>query len=225
MQIVNKIDELIKNLNDLRPTISDDNDVTEKKFTELLKLSMGTLAGEQSDFDNSPSKKDKKNEHLIPTWVNPDYKYDPNNPRKPNMRELMEAITGKSVEEIYAEPSEKWKTISSNVSEALYGVIGSNKDTRDWHAIMAADDILLAAKEATGKMYEPKVAINSHYDDGGMLTGQTAVLKDKNEKVLRTIPTDIDLAEETLKKFGALRLRYRQTYSLKLLQTHLIKIY
>ena len=59
MQIVNKIDELIKNLNDLRPTISDDNDVTEKKF-RVTEIIYGYISREQSDFDNSPQKKIKK---------------------------------------------------------------------------------------------------------------------------------------------------------------------
>ena len=30
----------------------------------------------------------------IPAWVDPDYSYDPSNPRKPNMREMMELIAG-----------------------------------------------------------------------------------------------------------------------------------
>lgn len=38
-------------------------------------------------------------------------------------------------------------------SSTLYGVIGSNNDLRDWSAIMAADDPLLAARQATGALY------------------------------------------------------------------------
>ena len=45
----------------------------------------------------------RKIENGIPSWVDPDYGYDPQNPRKPNMRELMEAISGKDVEDLYAE--------------------------------------------------------------------------------------------------------------------------
>lgn len=38
-------------------------------------------------------------------------------------------------------------------SSTLYGVIGSNQDLRDWNAIMAVDDPLLAARQATGALY------------------------------------------------------------------------
>jgi hypothetical protein len=54
----------------------------------------------------------KKSVDKIPSWVDPDYGYDPQNPRKPNMRELMEAMSGKNVEDLYAEPNENWQKIS-----------------------------------------------------------------------------------------------------------------
>ena len=37
---------------------------------------------------------------LITSWVDPDYGIDVEKSRKPNMRELIEAISGKSVEEL-----------------------------------------------------------------------------------------------------------------------------
>ena len=43
-------------------------------------------------------------------------------------------------------------------SSTLYGVIGSNQDLRDWNAIMAADDPLLAARQATGALYASDLA-------------------------------------------------------------------
>ena len=39
--------------------------------------------------------------NTIPDWVDPDYGYDPANPRKPNMREFTEIIAGMSIEELY----------------------------------------------------------------------------------------------------------------------------
>jgi hypothetical protein len=38
-------------------------------------------------------------------------------------------------------------------SDMLYGVIGSNQDTRNWNSIMAASDPLAAARQATNAMY------------------------------------------------------------------------
>ena len=56
----------------------------------------------------------------------------------PNMREFMEA-TG------VTDPNE--------ASNLLYGVVGSNKDTRDWGSIMSSADPVAAAKAATAQMY------------------------------------------------------------------------
>jgi len=72
------------------------------------------------------------NSNNIPDWVNPDYGYDPNNPRNPNAREVAEALGGKPLEEM---TSEERASFSSQASELLYGVVGSNTDTRDWNAI------------------------------------------------------------------------------------------
>ena len=99
----------------------------------------------------------------IPAWVDPDYGYDPANPRKPNMREMMELIAGKSVEEIYAS-GEDYSDISSMASSLIYGVVGSNTDTRDFVAItnaatdtttgqIDADKFVAATQIATSQMY------------------------------------------------------------------------
>ena len=42
---------------------------------------------------------------------------------------------------------------SQDASELIYGVVGSNTDVRDWTAIMASDDPITAARQATGQMY------------------------------------------------------------------------
>jgi len=77
----------------------------------------------------------------IPSWVDPAYGYNPANPRKPNMREMMNA--GLS---------------TKDASEMLYGVVGANTDTRNWDSIMASDNILSAAQQATGQMYSNDAA-------------------------------------------------------------------
>ena len=139
----------------------------------------------------------------IPDWVDMDYGYDTANPRKPNMRELMEALSGRSVEEMYADPSSNWQDISRQASDLLYGVVGSNEDTRDWLSIMSSDDIVGAARKATGAMYEPVIDIASEYSDQGVLLDQVAVLKDKSGNVLRSLSEHIESASETLNNFGA----------------------
>jgi len=139
----------------------------------------------------------------IPDWVDMDYGYDTANPRKPNMRELMEALSGRSVEDMYADPSSNWQDISRQASDLLYGVVGSNEDTRDWLSIMSSDDIVGAARKATGAMYEPVIDIASEYSDQGVLLDQVAVLKDKSGSVLRSLSEHIESASETLNNFGA----------------------
>ena len=100
----------------------------------------------------------------VPAWVDPDYGYDPANPRKPNMREMMEALSGRTVEELYADPDSNWQDISRKASDILYGVVGSNQDTRNFNAIMDAgidpntgtyngNRIEAAAGVATSQMY------------------------------------------------------------------------
>ena len=40
-----------------------------------------------------------------------------------------------------------------DASEIIYGVVGSNTDVRDWTAIMASNDPISVARQATGQMY------------------------------------------------------------------------
>jgi hypothetical protein len=146
---------------------------------------------------------EQKKRDLTPYWVDPNYGYDPQNPRKPNMLELMKAISGKSSEELYSSADISWDQINQSASQILYGVVGSNKDTRDWSSIMAAENTLAAAQIETGKMYEPKVDIESILNDDGEILDQIAILKDKNENTLQVLPEDISSAEEILRNYGA----------------------
>ena len=129
--------------------------------------------------------------------------YDPNNPRKPNMRELMEAMSGKNIEDLYNNREENWQKISRQASQMLYGVVGANEDTRDWQSIMGSNDILKEAREQTGAMYKPEVDVQSQLNDEGILTEQIAVIKDNKGNILTSLPSDIIAAEETLINFGA----------------------
>ena len=57
--------------------------------------------------------------------------------KKPSVKELM-GFTNMSFED---------------ASSILYGVVGSNEDTRDWNKILTSSDVLKTAKEETAKMY------------------------------------------------------------------------
>jgi hypothetical protein len=79
-----------------------------------------------------------------------------------------------------------------DASELIYGVIGSNKDVRDWTAIMASEDPITAARQATSQMYgrtditpRPNVTYLSASDTVAK-EGNFAVrlLKDKEDKVV-----------------------------------------
>ena len=99
----------------------------------------------------------------IPAWVDPDYSYDPANPRKPNMREMIEMIAGKTVEEIYAS-GEDYSDISSMASDLLYGSVGSNTDTRDFVAITnAATDPTTGAFDANAFVAATQIATAQMY--------------------------------------------------------------
>ena len=49
--------------------------------------------------------------NLTPTWVDADYSFDPSNPRRPNLREFLEKISGRTVEELYADTNSNWQKL------------------------------------------------------------------------------------------------------------------
>ena len=64
--------------------------------------------------------------------------------------------------------------------ELLYGVVGSNNDTRDWNAIMASSDPLTAARAATGEMYSNAASTLVPNRDTTIVpnpTNQTSIVK------------------------------------------------
>ena len=79
-----------------------------------------------------------------------------------------------------------------DASELIYGVVGSNTDVRDWSAIMASEDPISAARQATGQMYgrtDITPRTNAAYmgaSDTVAKEGNFAVrlLKDEDHKVL-----------------------------------------
>ena len=202
MQISAQIDQLIQKLNELKPFLSDDKNANSEKFSSILEESLGQYK-ENGIVSKEVEIVSAKNESTkIPAWADAGIGYDPEKPRKPNMREFIQAVSGKSMEDLYAEPLENYLKIKNEASDLLYGVVGSNIDTRDWSAIMAADNILEAARKETAKMYYPEVNIESELNNEDIVTNQIAVLKDKDGNTLRILSNNISSVEQTLKNFG-----------------------
>ena len=210
MQVNTQIETLIQNLRGVQDAATAGSETAQADFENILNTTLAAL--KSSDTETAPAltlpadiaaATGLAGATGIPDWVDTDYGYDPENPRKPNMRELMEALSGRSVEDMYADPSSNWQNVSRQASELLYGVVGSNKDTRDWLSIMSSTDIVGAARKATGAMYEPVIDIASEYSEKGILVDQVAVLKDKSGAVLRALSENTENASETLNNFGA----------------------
>ena len=68
---------------------------------------------------------------------------------------------------------------------------------------MNSSDILTNAREQTGLMYDPKVDIQSNFNDEGILIEQIALIKDNKDNILRSLPNSVSSAEEVLLNFGA----------------------
>ena len=203
MQISHKTDYLVKNLNGISPALSDATSDNKKRFNDLITTSLNTSEAFSSEDIKTKLYQNAEPENKIPNWVDPDYGYDPNNPRKPNMRELMEAMSGENIEDLYTENNENWQKVRHQASELLYNVVGANEDTRDWPSIMASKNILKTAREQTRAMYQPEVDIQSNYDKNGILIEQLAVIKDSKGNTLRSLSSNIKASEETLLNFGA----------------------
>ena len=206
MQISKQIDQLIHKLTELKPTLSNDRALDQNRFNNILENYLENTFTRTSDTSNATSINTKVAESSIPYWVDPDYGFDPERPRKPNMREMMEAISGKSVEELYSDRTGAWREISAKASEMLHGVVGEKNDTRDWSKIMSAPDILRAAQLETSKMHSPTVDIHSEFDENDNLVNQYAVLKDADGKNLRYLIGNPSQITETMQNFGTTSL-------------------
>lgn len=204
MLIVNKIDQLIEKLNDLRPEISADEVGNKKKFTELLQ---GSLQLEAPGEKNSPEINDTllQQESLknASADLDPNYSNISSGLQKPNMKELMELLSGREIEDLYADPTSDWVNLSIQASEILYGVVGSRVDTRNWSKIISSDDLLNEARAQTNEMYRPVVDIETTYDKNENIRSQSAVIKDQDGTILRHLSTNLDQAEFSLLNFGA----------------------
>ena len=202
MQVSNQTDNLINNLKDLKLKLSSDEAANVEKFTYILSDALNSVNNKNISAEGATQLSSEENYTGIPSWVDQAYPYDSKNPRKPNLRELVEVLSGRTVEDLYADPKSEWQTLFAKASTILDGVIGSNTDTRDWTSIMKSEDIISAANAETGKMYEPLIDLETSNKNTSE-TQQFAIIKDKNDNILTTVPSDPAKAEETLRSFGA----------------------
>jgi len=203
MELSARIDRVMAPLEALKVQAADAPAEANSQFASILETAL------DSDLTTTPvaaadaTKVKAEAAPQIPGWVDPDYGYDPANPTKPNMRELLEALSGRSVEALYADANSNWQDTSRRASELLYGVVGSNEDTRDWNAIMGSSDIVRAARQATGDMYAPVIDILSITNDAGAVTDQLATINDADGNILRSLTGGAEYVRETLENFGA----------------------
>ena len=94
-----------------------------------------------------------------------------------------------------------------DASELIYGVVGSNTDVRDWSAIMASDDPISAARQATGQMYG-RTDITPRTDATYMGAGDT-VAKEGNFAVRLLKDEDNQVVDQGLKLIDAQGLLLR----------------
>lgn len=98
-----------------------------------------------------------------------------------------------------------------DASELIYGVVGSNTDVRDWTAIMASDDPISAARQATGQMYG-RTDITPRTDATYMGSSDT-VAKEGNFAVRRLKDEDQKVVDQGLKLIDAQGLLLRDAGS------------
>ena len=198
MQISKQIDQLIESLNALKPLLTEDTSSAKERFNNILEASI-----ESSTPINSKISEPELNvANDIPNWVDHEYGYQISKPRKPNMREMMEALSGKSVEELYADDQSDWRKQTDLASNLLYGVVGETTDTRDWDAIMSSEDILTEARNATNNMHQPTIDIASEFDKNNQLVSQYAVIKSSSGEILKSLTGGKDKVQESIENFA-----------------------
>ena len=138
----------------------------------------------------------------IPTWVNNHYEYDAENPRKPNIAELMEKISSSNLASLYGNSPPSKNDIFHLATDILYGVVPSASDSRDWEYIMSSKNVVIEAARATNAMYEPKLRTEDIFDAHGVQTGQDIQLVSEDNKVLRSLGGQIDYIEQSMRNFG-----------------------
>ena len=203
MLVSSEVNQLIKNISELEPLLDKNDGEPKDSFRNLLDESIRTTSdlkkNASAPLTNSESA--KKNNSNIPDWVDMSYGYDPRNPRKPNMKELTEALHLDTIDNLYTDPDKNWTDIVSQTADLLYGVVGDKKDSRNWASIMESDRILETVRSETRKMFNPIIDIASRHDENGTIIAQFPVIKDGNNKLLRSLTGSVENTEKSIKNY------------------------
>ena len=197
--LVAQIDKLISNLNALKPALAVNDTKNVIKFEAILASSIEDI----EPLKTVAKEPEMQNASNTPYWVNSNYEYDPSNPRKPNMRELMEALSGRDIDSLYLDRKVDAAYYSEKAHEMLYGVIGKNVDNRNWSEIMASENIAEAVYKETRQLYSPSIDIAAERDGNGEVTNEFAVIKSENGEVLRKLAGSETDIKNTMDLFGA----------------------
>jgi hypothetical protein len=213
MLVSSKIDQLIESLSALKPLLSENNTQNLEEFNKILLENIKTPSfkpDSNDDVTNTATiqlkSSDDTKEVGVPQWVDKNFPYDPLKPRNPTTRELSAALAGITPEDSYSATLIGDKTYNQTQHtsrEIMFGVIGTNTDTRDWQKIMSSPNVLEAARSETNKMYGPVVKIVSDENSAGNIQRQYPVLEDRNGKGLIVLTHTAPVVEEKLLNFGA----------------------
>ena len=133
------------------------------------------------------------------------------------MRELMEHLAGKSVEEIYEDPNIDLSALSKQASDILYGVVGKVEDTRNWGQIMDSNDLVGAALLETALLHGPSIDVETHVEtiekaDGSkeeIVINQYPVIRSKSGSVLSSnLGNDEAQMQLELNRFGGDNIKF-----------------
>ncbi len=202
MEVQIQIDTLIENLKALKPRLTDDVVKNQNEFKKVLEVTLADEASVNNKIVETNFAETHNSEGGIPAWVNKEYPYDPLNPRKPNMREMMEALSGQKLEVLYKETELESSNIAALSSELLYGTVPEQKDNRDWNKIMGAVNVLEAARSQNSTINKPTIDIANELDQYKSIIRQYAVIKDSDGNVLKSLVGAEPGMKETLKNFG-----------------------
>lgn len=97
-ELSTRIDQVMASLEALKLRAADAPGQANSQFASILETALDNSHDTAPVAAAEPIKVQAEAAPQIPSWVDPDYGYDPADPRKPNMRELKEALSGRSVE-------------------------------------------------------------------------------------------------------------------------------
>ena len=205
MELTNKIDTLTATLQGLKISEKGAREATTAEFVKILEEALNTVeivAPEPVASQDQHKQTESDTSLSIPSWVDIDYGYDADKPRLPTSREVVEAMTGRTVEELYADKTVDYSKISRSANDLLWGPTLHGEDTRDWVKIFQSDDLIETLRSENHKMLGATVDIVSDYDANGELVAQHAAIFDNKGKVFRVLNEGENFAQEALKNFG-----------------------